>query len=102
MSNLFKNLFGKSGDLKAIYTGGAIILDVRTPEEFKSGHIEGALNIPLDRLKSSISDLKKRGKPIIACCLSGARSRVAMNTLSQAGIEVYNGGSWISLEKNIR
>ena len=102
MSNLFKSLFGRSADLKAIYQGGAIILDVRTPEEFKTGHIAAAINIPVDQVKGVISDLKKKNKPVITCCRSGARSRMAKSVLEAAGLKVYNGGAWDSLEKQIR
>jgi len=101
MANFLKNLFGKQEDLRTIHLNGATVVDVRTPEEFRAGHIEGALNIPLDRLKASIGDLKKQGKPIITCCLSGARSGMALNLLSQAGLEVFNGGSWQALERTI-
>ena len=102
MSNLFKSLFGESADLKTIYRNGAIILDVRTSEEFRTGHIDGAINIPVDRVKQNIPDLQKKGKPIIACCRSGARSGMAKTVLAAAGLEVYNGGSWDALEKQIR
>lgn len=102
MSNLFKNLFGNTEDLKSVHGRGAIIVDVRSPLEFRTGHIRGAVNIPLDTLHASVMDLKKKGKPIIACCRSGARSGMAVNMLSQAGIEAYNGGPWSSLERVIR
>lgn len=102
MANFFKNLFGGSEDLKAVHSRGAIILDVRSPMEFRAGHIQGAVNIPLDSLHASVADLKKKGKPIIACCRSGARSGMAVGMLSQAGLEAYNGGPWSSLERVIR
>ncbi|MDR3717003.1 MAG: rhodanese-like domain-containing protein [Puia sp.] len=102
MSNLFKSLFGKPADLKAICQDGAIILDVRTPEEFRTGHITGAINIPVDQVKGVIADLKKKNRPVITCCRSGARSGMAKSVLEAAGLEVYNGGSWVSLEKRIR
>jgi len=102
MSNIFKKLFGRPENLKSILGNGAIIVDVRTTEEFRSGHIEGALNVPLDRLKASLGDLKKHGKPVIVCCMSGTRSAMALNLLSQAGIEAYNGGGWDALKKIIR
>ena len=69
--------------------------------EFLSGHIEGALNIPLDALAGQIAALKEMGRPIIACCRSGARSGAAVNLLVQSGLEVYNGGSWSSLQRVI-
>ncbi|WP_431215992.1 rhodanese-like domain-containing protein [Puia sp. P3] len=102
MPNLFKNLFGKPADLKSIYAGGAIILDVRTPQEFSTGHIKGAINIPVDQVKGVVSELKKKNKPVITCCRSGARSGMAKSILEAAGLETYNGGPWNSLEKEIR
>ncbi|MBS1660899.1 MAG: rhodanese-like domain-containing protein [Bacteroidetes bacterium] len=99
---LFKNLFGKPADFKSIYRNGAIILDVRTSGEFRTGHIEGALNIPLDRLGESCSDLKKQDKPVIACCQSGGRSAAALRLLNQAGIQAYNGGGWQTLQRALR
>lgn len=81
---------------------GAVILDVRTPAEFRSGHIQGAVNIPLDELKAGMAGLKKRGKPVITCCRSGARSALACQALKKAGLEAYNGGAWNSLEKLIK
>jgi rhodanese-related sulfurtransferase len=102
MSNLFKHLFGKPHDLKTLHLNGAIILDVRSAGEFRAGHIPGAVNVPLDRLKTAVYDLKKQQKPVITCCLSGARSAMALKILSQAGLEVYNGGSWQALENAIR
>jgi len=102
MSSLFKKLFGRPEDLKTIHVNGAIIVDVRTPEEFRSGHIKGALNIPLDRFKASIGDLEKHDKPVIVCCLSGTRSAMALRLLSQTGLEAYNGGGWQALEQAIQ
>jgi len=66
------------------------------------GHIEGAVNIPLDRLSASIHEVKRLKKPIITCCLSGARSEAALTVLSQAGLEAHNGGPWQSLERIIQ
>jgi rhodanese-related sulfurtransferase len=75
---------------------------VRTPEEFRAGHIRGALNIPLDSLITNIDTLQKKGKAVITCCKSGARSNSAAGLLYKAGVEVYDGGGWSSLERSIR
>lgn len=101
MFNFLKNLFGPKADFKALVQNGAIILDVRTPEEFKNGHVEGSLNIPVQVLQGKIAELKKKGKPIIAVCRSGARSGTAAGMLKNAGIEAYNGGPWNSLKNAI-
>ena len=49
MLNLFKNMFSSAPevDYAALVKKGALIIDVRTPGEFKSGHIKGSINIPL-------------------------------------------------------
>jgi phage shock protein E len=96
-----KKLFGTKPDLKAIKENGAIILDVRTAGEFKTGHIPGSLNIAVDHVASSAAELKKKNKPVITCCRSGARSAVAEAILKNAGIEVYNGGVWNELMKEL-
>jgi phage shock protein E len=101
MFGLFKNLFGAPTDYKSLVKNGAIIVDVRTSGEFGSGHIKGSINIPVDSIKSKVADLKKKGKPVITVCRSGARSGMAKGILSNAGIEVYNGGPWNSLQSKL-
>ena len=76
---------------------GAIILDVRTPNEFKSGHVKGSQNIPLNKLKGQLTQLQKKGKPVITCCASGMRSGSAASQLKSAGVEAMNGGGWHSV-----
>lgn len=80
---------------------GAIILDVRSKNEFKGGHIRGSINIPADTLSQNLHTLKK-DNPIITCCASGMRSASAKSLLISNGFtEVYNGGGWSSLEHKI-
>ena len=77
---------------------GAQIIDVRTPGEFKAGHIRGAVNIPLQTISSQLERIK-RDKPVITCCASGMRSASAKSILKSSGFEeVYNGGGWMSLQ----
>lgn len=99
---MFRTLFGKGPqvDLKAIKAQGATILDVRTTAEFASGHIRGAINIPLDQLAGRMDKLPK-DKPVIACCLSGGRSGSALPLLKSHGFEAYNGGGWSALERTL-
>ena len=95
-------LFGNNKtDFKTLVEQGAVVVDVRSPQEFTSGHIAGSINIPLDTISSKISFLTKKGKPVITCCRSGARSGMAEGLLKAAGIEVYNGGAWDSLSKKV-
>lgn len=79
----------------------AIIVDVRTPGEFRSGHINGSINIPLDDIKNKTEELKKKNKVIITCCRSGNRSGMAKSILQAAGIECHNGGAWNVLNNQI-
>jgi phage shock protein E len=97
---MFKTLFGMGGpkvDLSQMIKEGATIVDVRTPDEFRSGHVKGSINIPLDRIHGQLAKLDK-SKPIITCCRSGARSGMATDLLKSAGFEAYNGGPWQNVQ----
>jgi phage shock protein E len=75
------------------------IVDVRTVMEYQSGHVEGAINIPLDEVQSRISEFEEMPKPIVVYCRSGARSGMAMSILKQSGInDVYNGGGLADMQ----
>lgn len=66
-------------------TTNAVLLDVRTVDEYRQGHIDGSLNIPLQNIhvvKNNIPDLDK---PIYVHCLSGARSAQATSVLKSMG-----------------
>ena len=101
--SFFSLLFGSSEkvDFKQLKQDGALIIDVRTPDEFASGHIQGSINIPLNKISTKVSELKKKNRPIITCCRSGSRSGMAKTTLADAGCTVYNGGAWNSLNEKI-
>jgi phage shock protein E len=92
-------LFRKKEEIKNAMAEGAMIIDVRTPEEFTSGHVKGAKNIPLNEITSKCGWLKKSGKKIIVVCRSGQRSGLAKRLLKTQGIEAINGGSWTHLRK---
>lgn len=93
---LLSNLFGSKTDdkIQEIVKDGGLIIDVRRPFEFASGHVQGSKNIPLDNIESSISELKKHSGNIVLCCASGNRSGMAKQKLEKHGIEAYNGGGW--------
>jgi len=100
--SFFRKLFGlgpKADFADLIHNKKAYIVDVRTPGEFKNGHVKGSVNIPLQSFASA--DKKLKGKePIILCCASGARSGQATSMLKSKGFaEVYNGGSWHSVNR---
>ena len=66
---------------------GAILLDVRTKEEFENGHIPGAVNIPLDQITKAKERIQNPKTPVFVYCLRGARSRKATASLKQMGYE---------------
>lgn len=104
MLDFLKKLFGggEATDFRALVKQGALILDVRTPGEFSSGHIKGAVNIQVDQLSHNLDKLKDKNRVIITCCASGMRSASARGILKSKGYtQVYNGGSWISLQNKI-
>lgn len=80
---------------------GAVVVDVRSEAEFRSGHVKGSKNIPLDSLKKHTDSLKALNKPIITCCKSGMRSAMAIGILEKANIECANGGSWEQVQHRI-
>ena len=103
MMNILKTLWGvgPSVNFKELTEKGAVIVDVRTVTEFKTGHIKDAVNVPLDTISNQLNRIKKINKPVIAVCRSGNRSGVAVNILKKAGMEAYNGGAWAILKRKI-
>ncbi len=104
MLQLLKKLFGFGPKVNylELLQNGAVIIDVRTKAEYQSGHIKNSINMPLDSLSNNLSKLKK-DKAVIACCASGMRSAGAVSMLKSNGFtEVYNAGSWMSLQNKIQ
>ena len=67
---------------------GARLLDVRTPEEFAGGHVDGAVNLPVQDLAAKLATLAdKKDKDIVVYCRSGRRSASAKQTLVGAGFK---------------
>ncbi len=103
MLNSIKQLLGLGPkiDYRELVKNGAQIIDVRTPGEFKGGHIKGAVNIPLQNISSQMNRIRK-DRPVITCCASGMRSSSAKSILTSNGYsEVYNGGGWMSLDSKL-
>lgn len=74
----------------------AVIIDVRTTDEYKESHMKNAINIPYDQIKKQITKEENINKetPIIVYCKSGARSNKAYNTLIEQGYKnVYDLGA---------
>ncbi|MDR2282405.1 MAG: rhodanese-like domain-containing protein [Sphingobacterium sp.] len=96
MMDLIKRLFGNKDleVLKEVLRRKAFLVDVRSPEEFVSGSVVGAINIPLGTLPEQLE--KFEGKDgIVVFCRSGMRSGQAKVILEKAGHgNVVNGGAW--------
>ena len=71
----------QKGDEKTAY-----VLDVRSPEEYASGHVPGAVNIPYDQVASRIAEVPK-DKDVVLYCKSGRRAGIAAEVLASQGYE---------------
>ncbi len=75
-------------------TTSTFLVDVRTPEEYSTGSVPNAVNIPLDTIEDRIQEFKNKDS-IVVFCRSGNRSSQAQHILEQYGItHVINGGSF--------
>lgn len=79
-------------ELKKLQNEGAIIVDVRSPQEYKEGHIDGAISIPEYEIKKTGEKLlKNKDEKIILYCSSGTRSKKAQKILQKLGYKsVFN------------
>ena len=71
-------------------TSGAVLLDVRTPEEYRSGHIPGRKNIPLQTIDRVGAVVENKDTSLYVYCQSGARSRQTAGMLKQMGYTNVN------------
>jgi phage shock protein E len=83
--------------LPALLKEGAQVIDVRSPDEFFSGHAPVSVNIPLQGIEQGAQQLDP-DKWVVVCCASGTRSAMATRKLRRMGFSrVLNAGSWRSL-----
>ncbi|MFT7622951.1 MAG: phage shock protein E [Myxococcota bacterium] len=77
-----------------------LLVDVRSPGEFSSGHAPEAVNIPVGQLSSRLGELGDKDRAIIVCCASGARSASARRMLLDQGFSnVMDLGPWQNWNK---
>jgi len=78
---------------------GALLVDVRTPDEYKAGHLPGAKLVPLNQISAKVNEFgADKSRPIVVYCKSGSRSGSAESLLKSVGFtNVYNGGGYSSL-----
>lgn len=77
---------------KQLVDGGALLLDVRTPEEFADGHVEGAVNISHDEVPARLDEIRELAggdahHPVVIYCRSGGRAGKAKAALLEAGFD---------------
>ena len=101
--SFLQSLFGpdiNEGVAEAHATTGAVLIDVRTPQEFAAGHIEGAVNIPVSAIDQVARVVEDKATPLFVYCASGARSGSACQALARmeytsaqniGGISRWNG-----------
>lgn len=83
-------------------TAGAVLLDVRTPEEYREGHIPNSINLPLQEMQKAAGVLKDKEAPVFAYCHSGVRSGQAASMLKRMGYkQVTNIGGIMSYQGKV-
>ncbi len=70
---------------RALVADGAKLVDVRSPAEFSAGHVDGAINVPVQELAQRAGELGDKAKPVVVYCASGMRSASAVRILARAG-----------------
>jgi len=85
-ASALKGLSGRRGE--------ALLVDVRTPSEYASGHVPGAVNIPMEQIEARMEDLG-RGAPIVLICQSDGRAQLTARLLEGCGsqVTVLDGGT---------
>jgi len=95
---ILTRVFGRVSEDRAreLLRRGALLLDVRTLEEFQSGHLRGAVNVPYQEVAQRIEALAPdKSAPVVVYCLSGGRSGIARSNLRRLGYsEAHNLGSF--------
>ena len=94
--SLFSSMVGGNQETlkraKEWVQSGARLLDVRSPQEYASGHISGAHNVPLQELGGNLDAVGARGDKVVVYCHSGGRSAHARGMLEAAGFVVCDLG----------
>ena len=98
-NKLYREMEEKDIDIeeaKQLQNEGAIVIDVRSPQEYREGHLDGAISIPEYEIKKEIQKIvADKNKKIVVYCGSGGRSKKAQKTLNKLGYQdvynIYNG-----------
>jgi rhodanese-related sulfurtransferase len=68
---------------------GAAVIDVREPTEYRTGHLPGAVNVPMGQLAARMGEID-RDRPVYVVCASGNRSSAMTDVLTAAGFDAIN------------
>jgi phage shock protein E len=88
---------------RARIAAGAVVIDVRTPDEYAQGHLENATNLPVDELPARLGEVDglvagDKARPIVVYCATGGRAAQARTQLEAAGYKnIVNGGGYEDL-----
>jgi len=88
---------------RALIAQGAVVIDVRTADEYRDGHLPAATNIAVGEIGDHLADVDKlvagdKARPIVLYCAAGSRAAKAKKTLEEAGYQrVVNGGGYDDL-----
>ena len=95
-----KTLLGdaSSEEIERLIRQGATIVDIRSDEDFQTGHVPGSLHIPLPDLLHNLAMIPK-DRPVVTCNAEDALSATAAEILSAHGFKAYDGGGWARLSE---
>lgn len=92
-------------DLESVLVSGARLIDVREPDEYSSGHVPGAISVPLGQVPDRVEECCETGRTTYMICRSGARSANACEFLADKGFDVVNvvGGTmaWMASGRDV-
>jgi phage shock protein E len=98
-SKLFRSKGAVNTEIVNAVAQGAMLIDVRSPEEFKSGSVKGAVNIPVDNITARFKIVQGKNT-VVVFCRSGNRSRMAKSILLDLGVKnVIDGGTWQAVKQ---
>lgn len=75
---------------EAAADAGLMIVDVRSPDEYRAGHAPTAVNLPLGTLEQRLGGLETHGRSVAFICHSGTRSAMAVRAARRAGVDARN------------
>jgi phage shock protein E len=89
-----------TGKIKDAIRHGAVVIDVRTANEFDQGRVPDSINIPVDRMDINLENIRSFKRPVIICSNSDSENEQVISFLKANGVkDIYNGGTWTRILK---